>query len=65
MRLRIGEKGKGKYNGLDLTVNATAKHEGAVVPFAGKIVWVSGDESYKIEDGIQRLEPEWLGKEIS
>jgi hypothetical protein len=58
--LRIGENGNN--NSLDLTANAMAKHDGAVVPFAGTIIWVSGDESYKIEDGIQRLEPEWLGK---
>jgi hypothetical protein len=41
------------------------KHEGAEMPFAGKIVWVAGGESYEIEDQIQRLEPEWLGKENS
>jgi hypothetical protein len=38
------------------------KHEGAVTPFAGKLVWVAGGESYEIEDNLQRLEPEWLGK---
>jgi hypothetical protein len=38
------------------------KHAGAVVPFAGKILWVSGGESYEIEDNLQRLEPEWLGR---
>jgi hypothetical protein len=26
---------------------------------------VAGGESYEIEDGIQNLEPEWLGKENS
>jgi hypothetical protein len=41
------------------------RHEGAEMPFAGKIVWVSGGESFEIEDGIQRLEPEWLGRENS
>ena len=38
------------------------RHEGAKMPFAGKIIWVSGGESYEIEDNLQRLEPEWLGK---
>lgn len=41
------------------------RHEGAVTPFAGKILWVSGGESYEIEDNLQRLEPEWLGRENS
>jgi hypothetical protein len=41
------------------------KHEGAAMPFAGKIVWVSGGESYEIEDRIQGLEPQWLGEENS
>jgi hypothetical protein len=40
-------------------------HGGARLPFAGKILWVAGGESYEIEDGIQNLEPEWLGKENS
>jgi hypothetical protein len=40
-------------------------HQGARLPFAGKIVYVSGGESYEIEDSIQKLEPEWLGKENS
>jgi hypothetical protein len=41
------------------------RREGAVTPFAGKILWVSGGESYEIEDNLQRLEPEWLGRENS
>lgn len=41
------------------------KHEGAVRPFSGKIVWVGGGKSYEIEDRIQALEPEWLGRENS
>lgn len=40
-------------------------HENAVLPFAGKIVWVGGGEAYEIEDNIQRLEPQWLGEENS
>ncbi len=40
-------------------------HEGAAMPFEGKIVWVGGGESYEIEDNIQRLEPQWLGEENS
>jgi hypothetical protein len=38
------------------------KHGGTVTPFAGKILWVSGGESYEIEDNLQRLEPQWLGR---
>jgi NAD(P)-dependent dehydrogenase (short-subunit alcohol dehydrogenase family) len=41
------------------------KHEGAVLPFNGKIVYVAGGKSYEIEDRIQALEPEWLGRENS
>lgn len=41
------------------------RHEGAVLPFSGKIVWVGGGKSYEIEDRIQALEPEWLGRENS
>ncbi|KAE9365034.1 NAD(P)-binding protein [Stipitochalara longipes BDJ] len=41
------------------------KHDGAVMPFAGKIIWVSGGEGYEIEDNLQRLEPQWLGKRNS
>jgi len=40
-------------------------HGGAKLPFAGKIVWVGGGESYEIEDNLQALEPQWLGKENS
>lgn len=40
-------------------------HQGTRLPFAGKIVYVSGGESYEIEDAIQSLEPAWLGKENS
>ncbi len=42
-----------------------AGHRGAVASFAGKIVWVSGGESYEIEDNLQRLEPQWLGERNS
>jgi hypothetical protein len=38
-------------------------HEGAVLPFEGKILHVGGGESYEIEDRIQALEPQWLGEE--
>lgn len=41
------------------------QHKGAAMPFAGKILWISGGKSYEIEDNLQRLEPEWLGKENS
>ncbi|KAJ6102468.1 NAD(P)-binding protein [Penicillium sp. IBT 16267x] len=40
-------------------------HSGARLPFAGKIVFVAGGESYEIEDAIQSLEPKWLGEENS
>lgn len=40
-------------------------HGNVVTPFAGKIVWVGGGESYEIEDRLQALEPEWLGTENS
>ncbi|KAJ6134078.1 NAD(P)-binding protein [Penicillium sp. IBT 18751x] len=40
-------------------------HQGARLPFAGKIVYVSGGESYEIEDALQKLEPNWLGEENS
>ncbi|KAJ5397840.1 15-hydroxyprostaglandin dehydrogenase [Penicillium cosmopolitanum] len=40
-------------------------HGGARLPFAGKILWVAGGESYEIEDGIQSLEPKWLGDKNS
>jgi hypothetical protein len=40
-------------------------HKGAVLPFAGKIVFVAGGKSYEIEDRLQRLEPQWLGVENS
>ncbi|KAF1996666.1 NAD(P)-binding protein [Amniculicola lignicola CBS 123094] len=40
-------------------------HPGAKMPFAGKILWIAGGEAYEIEDGIQELEPQWLGEENS
>ena len=40
-------------------------HEGTVLPFAGKIIWVGGGGSYEIEDRIQALESQWLGEENS
>lgn len=40
-------------------------HGGARLPFAGKIIFVAGGESYEIEDRIQSLEPKWLGEENS
>ncbi|KUL88042.1 hypothetical protein ZTR_03933 [Talaromyces verruculosus] len=38
------------------------QHEGAALPFNGKIVYVAGGKSYEIEDRIQALEPEWMGR---
>lgn len=40
-------------------------HKNAKLPFAGKILFVTGGESYEFEDRLQELEPEWLGKENS
>ncbi|KAF9894857.1 hypothetical protein FE257_004478 [Aspergillus nanangensis] len=40
-------------------------HKGAALPFSGKILYVSGGNSYEIEDKIQELEPSWLGEENS
>ncbi len=40
-------------------------HKNAKLPFTGKILYVAGGESYEIEDNIQDLEPQWLGKENS
>ncbi|CAI6331485.1 unnamed protein product [Periconia digitata] len=46
-------------------VDAGETHPGARLPFAGKILWIAGGEAYEIEDGIQELEPKWLGEENS
>lgn len=40
-------------------------HEGAKLPFWGKILFVGGGQSYEIEDRINELEPLWLGEENS
>lgn len=40
-------------------------HQGARLPFAGKIVYMAGGESYEIEDEMQKLERVWLGEENS
>jgi NAD(P)-dependent dehydrogenase (short-subunit alcohol dehydrogenase family) len=40
-------------------------HDGAQMPFAGKILWIAGGEAHEIEDAIQALEPQWLGEENS
>ncbi|KAL1974436.1 hypothetical protein VTN31DRAFT_4640 [Thermomyces dupontii] len=45
--------------------DGNVRHPGAVSPFAGKILWIGGGKAYEIEDRIQALEPEWLGKENS
>lgn len=37
-------------------------HSGARLPFAGKILYVAGGQSYEIEDNLQSLEPQWLGE---
>lgn len=43
----------------------TTSHPGAKLPFAGKILWIGGGKAYEIEDRLQELEPEWLGRENS
>jgi hypothetical protein len=40
-------------------------HGGAQIPFSGKILFIAGGKSYEIEDAMQALEPEWLGRENS
>lgn len=40
-------------------------HHNAKLPFAGKILWVGGGQTYEIEDRIQALEPQWLGEQNS
>ncbi|KAF4627887.1 hypothetical protein G7Y89_g10270 [Cudoniella acicularis] len=53
---------------LSSTANRVQKEKtpaGAAMPFAGKILWVAGGQSYEIEDALQRLEPKWLGVENS
>lgn len=40
-------------------------HSGVKLPFSGKIVFVAGGKSYEIEDRLNELEPEWLGRENS
>ncbi|KAJ9306718.1 hypothetical protein DTO217A2_3705 [Paecilomyces variotii] len=40
-------------------------HRGAVLPFAGNILYVAGGKAYEIEAKLQELEPAWLGKENS
>lgn len=40
-------------------------HPGARLPFAGKILWIGGGKAYEIEDKLQELELEWLGRENS
>jgi NAD(P)-dependent dehydrogenase (short-subunit alcohol dehydrogenase family) len=53
---------------LCATANREGKekiHDGAQMPFAGKILWIAGGEAHEIEDAIQALEPQWLGEENS
>ncbi|UPL03005.1 hypothetical protein LCI18_013939 [Fusarium solani-melongenae] len=42
-----------------------ATHNGAAMPFHGKILLVTGGTSYEIEDALQSLEPQWLGENNS
>ncbi|KAH6975714.1 hypothetical protein EDB80DRAFT_867724 [Ilyonectria destructans] len=43
----------------------TSNHGQVQLPFHGKIVFIAGGEPYEIEDRLQALEPEWLGRENS
>jgi hypothetical protein len=47
------------------SADKTTTHPGAKLPFVGKILWIGGSNAYEIEDRLQELEPEWLGKENS
>ncbi|EEU33735.1 uncharacterized protein NECHADRAFT_56159 [Fusarium vanettenii 77-13-4] len=42
-----------------------ATHNGAAMPFHGKILLVAGGKSYEIKDALQSLEPQWLGENNS
>ncbi|KUJ09442.1 putative estradiol 17 beta-dehydrogenase [Mollisia scopiformis] len=57
-------RAKAKYDTHTLSTSRKT-HSGAKTPFWGKILFVSGGESYEIEDNYDRLEPEWLGVENS
>lgn|SRR5687767_2220246 len=41
------------------------QHEGAKIPFHGKILYLSGGKPFEIEDRMQALEPFWLGENNS
>lgn len=50
------------------TANRAVSHEKdkeIPLPFHGKIIFVFGGQSFEIEDGLQALEPSWLGEENS
>lgn len=46
----------------DHKTQSEAADLGAVLPFAGNILFVAGGQSYEIEDKMTELEPLWLGR---
>jgi hypothetical protein len=58
-------RGVVKYDTKTLTPKKRVVHEGAKVPFSGKIVFVGGGVSWEIEEKMDGLESVWLGKENS
>lgn len=57
-------RSRAKYDKQSLTT-IRVTHQGAKLPFWGKILFIAGGESYEIEDKFNELEPEWLGAENS
>lgn len=58
-------RGVSKFNTKTLEPEKKEIHEGANLPFEGKIVFVGGGEAWEIEEKMDSLEPEWLGEENS
>ncbi|CZR63059.1 related to 3-hydroxyacyl-CoA dehydrogenase [Phialocephala subalpina] len=58
-------RSRAKYDKQSLTAIPKVSHQGANLPFWGKILLVAGGESYEIEDKFKELEPELIGKENS
>ncbi|KAF8860205.1 NAD(P)-binding protein [Acephala macrosclerotiorum] len=57
-------RSRAKYDKQSLTTTRLT-HQGVKLPFWGKVFFVAGGESYEIEDKLNELELEWLGKENS
>lgn len=58
-------RGPAKYDTRTLSPQARMVHQGAKLPFSGKIVFVGGGESWEIEEKMDGLESVWLGEENS